>query len=40
MVYDFRPASYLSVANNDLKVNLGVAAASPGIGVLAISWEE
>jgi hypothetical protein len=41
MVYDFGPAGYLSTAaNNELKVNLGVAAASPGIGVLAIGWEE
>ncbi len=41
MVYDFGPAGYLSAAaNNELKVNLGVAAASPGIGVLAIGWEE
>ena len=41
MMYDFGPTGYVSAAaNNELKINLGVAAASPGMGVLAIGWEE
>lgn len=41
VVYEFGPAGYRSAApGNVLAVNLGVAAASPGIAVLAIGWEE
>jgi hypothetical protein len=41
VVYDFGPTGYRAAApGNALAVNLGVAAASPGIGVLALGWEE